>query len=330
MGETPRFRTRMTRIHSIDYLKLVLAAAIVWAHAVLLSGHFTATTYVFGQGLVRTAVPSFALISGFLFHATHKRGRTRRWLLGLSACYAGALLAYAPLWLPGLTTPGQVVASVLLGPLHLWYLAALIVAVLGLAAVLALSPTPRIARRWLLGLIPVTLGAGMTLQGIDFFTAWDLPLNSYRNGLFVEFPFAAAGYLIAARVARDGTDWLPSLRMLVPLLSALAGLRLIEAALSMRFFGLSPAAPPEFPPLAVAFSVTLLASLLKARLPQPPVSLGFYSMVVYFLHYLVLIGLLYLGVAALVPLFLGGLTLSLLPAAAIWWFLSVRRLSRAT
>ena len=54
----------MPRIHSIDVLKLIIAAGVVWAHATLLTLQGGVVAYVLGQGLVRTVVPTFAVISG--------------------------------------------------------------------------------------------------------------------------------------------------------------------------------------------------------------------------------------------------------------------------
>jgi surface polysaccharide O-acyltransferase-like enzyme len=282
------------RLQSIDYLKALLAGCVVWAHAVLLTGYVSVPAYLFGQGLVRLAVPGFAVLSGYLFHRTWSRGKALPWVAGLLVVYAFWCLFYLPIWLDGSMGLADIALVLLVGPIHLWYVAALALALVLMTAILA-TADPTTALNRLKVLAPLCLLAGFSLQAVDFFTAHDIPLNGYRNGLFVEFPYAAFGFLIAARVHRLGPAALPPVGVLVIALVALAALRLVEAALSMHFFGLSVVAPPEFPPLAAGFCVTLLLICLRLRLPAPPVPLGFISMAVYFLHYMALLGLLSLG-----------------------------------
>ncbi len=312
----------MTRIHAIDLLKLVVATGVVWAHAVLLSGHVTPATYLFGQGLVRTAVPTFAAISGFLFHSTYRNGKSLRWLTMLLGVYLFWCLIYLPVWLPHPATPRALAADVLLGPIHLWYMAALLAALALIALILTLVPDAARARRWLLGLALGGLFTGTLVQSVDFFTGIDVPLNGYRNGLLVEFPYAVFGYLIADRLRREGRDWLPSGLWLGAGLALLALLRLIEAWLSLRWFGLSVVAPPEIPFLAAAFSVAVLLATLRLNIPAPPVNLGFVSMMLYFLHYGVLLGALHLGIGNVTLLLAIGIAL---PFAAALLILQILR-----
>ena len=199
----------MTRVHSIDVLKLLVALGVVWAHAVLLGSHYTDANYIFGQGIVRAAVPTFATISGFLLYSTWHRGKTPRWVGLMVATYLFWCLIYAPVWRPQGMEAGEIVLLILTGPLHLWYMAALVLAVGLMALVLTLSPDEGTAHRRLLILGVITLPLGAALQAVDFFTGLDLPLNAYRNGLFVEFPYAAFGFLVAARLRRLGRDSLP-------------------------------------------------------------------------------------------------------------------------
>lgn len=296
----------MPRLYAIDALKVLLALGVVWAHAVLLGGHFSEANYLFGQALVRPAVPTFALVSGFLFHFTWRRGTTRRWLAVVGAAYLFWCLVYAPVWLPDTPDLGHALVRLVFGPLHLWYMAALVLAVAMITAILHWTPGGKVTRRWLLGLAIALLLVGNALQAVKFFTPIDVPLNAYRNGVFVEYPYAAFGFLLAGRVAREGRDWMPSAPRLWLLLAGLAGLRLIEAWLSLHAFGLSPAAPPEFPPLAVAFSLTLAMACLRLDLPKLRLPMPAISMSIYFLHYMVILGTLSLGIHALVPQLLLG------------------------
>ncbi|MBN8292417.1 acyltransferase family protein [Rhodobacter sp. NTK016B] len=316
----------MTRIHSIDYLKFLIASCVVWAHAVLLSGHFHVPTYLFGQGLVRNAVPVFAMISGFLLHATHRKGRTARWLTVLGCAYLFWCLVYLPIWLDDShMSMRDLIYQLIFGPLHLWYMAALVVAVAMVMAVLRLASSERVAQYWLAGSAVVLLLTGSAIQSVDFYTSIDMPLNSYRNGAFVEYPFVAMGYLLAGLIRQKGLDWLPRARVLWLILAGLAVLRLIEAAFSLHYAGLSPAAPPELPPLAVAFCATLLLAMMRTPLPAPRAPLGMISMFVYFLHYIVILTMLSIGIDNVWLLTATGVAIPALATYALIWTLGIVR-----
>jgi len=308
---------RMTRLHSIDALKFLIALGVVWAHAVLLGSHFTAANYLIGQGLVRTAVPTFAVISGFLFHVTARNGNTGRWILTMLAAYAFWCAVYAPVWLPHDLAPRGILADLVTGPLHLWYMAALVLAVTMISAVLHLSPDERTARKRLLWLAFGLLLSGTALQAVDFFSAHHIPLNAYRNGIFVEFPYAVFGFLIASHLQRNGREALPRAGILAVIVAVLALLRLGEAALSLSLAGLSPVAPPEFPPLAVAFSLSVLLLAIRLDLPKPPFNLAYLSMMIYFLHYMALLGALHLGITGQSGMILLGVLVPVVLAIAL-------------
>lgn len=309
----------MTRIHSIDYLKLLVAGLVVMGHSGLFIGDVGAAGYVAGFAIVRAAVPTFAVVSGFLLHSTWQHGRARLWLLKLVVAYVAWVLFYGPIWWPSPPTPAAVAHDLIFGPLHLWYISALILAVAMLLGVLSLVPDPARARRALLWSAVAALLAGTAAQGVHFFSPVDLPLNAYRNGVFVEYPYAVFGFLLADRIQRRGIDSLPLRGMAGLLLAVLATLRLGEAMLYVSIYGSKLDFPPEFPFLAAAFSVAILVYTLRLRLPEPPVNLAFLAVVVYFLHlFLMLVGMKF-GVSGLWELGAVGFFGSLLVALALLW-----------
>jgi len=303
----------MTRVHSIDYLKFVVACVVVLAHTGLFVGDVGAFGYVLGFSYARAAVPTFAVVSGFLFHSTWQHGRARMWLVKLLVAYVAWVIFYAPIWWPDSPTVGAVAHDLIFGPLHLWYIAALFVAVFLLLAVLTVVPDPARARRTLVLLATGALLAGTVLQGIHFFTPADLPMNAYRNGVFVEFPYAAFGFLLADRLQRRGIGSMPDHRTVWRLFLLLAALRLGEALIYLRLYGSRLDFPPEFPFLAAAFSVALLLWTLRLRLPEPPVNLAFLSVLIYFLHLLVMIVAMRFGITG----FAGMAALGILVPTAI-------------
>ncbi|WRH62470.1 MAG: acyltransferase [Fuscovulum sp.] len=302
----------MPRIHSIDVLKLIIAAGVVWAHATLLTLQGGVVAYVLGQGLVRTVVPTFAVVSGFLFHSTFHHGRARAWLIRLGLFYLLWTVLYLPVWWPQDPTLGTVVQDLIFGPIHLWYMAALMLALVVLRVVLLLAGDDRRGRRWLIWLGLIFLLCGTTLQGVDFFSDATLSMHTWRNGVFFEFPFVVIGYLVADRIRRRGMGWLPSAGQAWAVLGGLALLRLGEAALSLDLFGLSIFAPPEFPFLTAAFALMILLVALRTEVPPVPVNIAFLSMMIYFLHFIVLLAALRLGVTQIWALMGLGLGLPVL------------------
>lgn len=315
----------MPRIHSIDYLKLIIASGIVWAHVMMLSQQGGAVDYLIGQGLVRTVVPTFAVISGFLFHSTLQRGKAVRWILQLMALYAFWWLAYLLEWLPYVGDTRTMILEAVFGPLHLWYVVALIVAAVMITLIHQVAGGGRTGRLALLWIAVLCLLIGTGLHAVHYFTDAHLSIHLYRNGPFLIFPYAALGYLMADRLSRLGDGWMPSLRTGCLILSGLAILRIAEAWLALIVFGASYEAPPEFPLLAVAFSAMFVLVALRIRLPEPPVNLAFLSMLIYFLHFMVVVTLLNFGITRVfvltalgvaIPAVLGVAMLALAPVAA--------------
>ncbi len=307
----------MPRIHSIDVLKLIIAAGVVWAHATLLTLQGGVVAYVLGQGLVRTVVPTFAVLSGFLFHSTFHHGSARGWLIRLGLFYLIWTALYLPVWWPQDPTFGVVVQELIFGPVHLWYMAALMLALVTLRVVLLLAGDDRQGRWWLMALGLVFLLCGTVLQAVGFFGEAGVSMHTWRNGVFFEFPFVVIGYLVADRIRRRGTDWLPGVRQAWAILGVLALLRLAEAGLSLHLFGLSIFAPPEFPFLSVAFSLMVLLVALRTNVPRLPVNIAFLSMMIYFLHFIVLLGAIHFGVTSVWALMALGMGLPMLAGGAL-------------
>ncbi|NBE07595.1 acyltransferase family protein [Paragemmobacter ruber] len=315
----------MPRIHSIDYLKLIIASGIVWAHVMMLTQQGGAVDYVIGQGLVRTVVPTFAVISGFLFYSTLQRGKAVRWILQLTALYAFWWLAYLLEWLPYVGDRRTIILEAVFGPLHLWYVVALIMAVVMITVIHRLAGGGRTGRLVLVWSAVICLLIGTGLHSVHYFTDAHLSIHVYRNGPFLIFPYAVLGYLIADRLNRQGDGWMPSLQAGCLILLGLALLRLAEAGLALITFGASFEAPPEFPVLAVAFSAMFVLVALRVRLAEPPVNLAFLSMLIYFLHFMVVVTLLNFGITRVfvltalgvaVPAVLGLGMLALAPVVA--------------
>jgi hypothetical protein len=309
----------MERIHSLDVLKLIIACGVVWAHAMLMTNQGAELAYLFGQGLVRTVVPTFAVVSGFLFYFTLERGKAQVWLARLALFYLFWCAVYLPLWWPKPFAPVDLAENLFFGPMHLWYMAALMQALCLLMLVKKHAKTATSLRRWLLWTAVPLMLLSTTIQAFDYFSSLHLTVNAFRNGLFYEYPFAVFGYLVAEKVTRDGLSALPKARVLWLVLAGLAVLRLAEAWGMMRSFGVNMVAPPDFPLLLAAFAVTMLLVTLRTTLPKAPVNLSFISMMIYFLHVGFLVVALYLGYRDIWVLMALGLGMPVLAAMVVLW-----------
>ena len=190
-------------------------------------------------------------------------------------------------------------------------------AILILLGVLNAIPDPRRARRALVWLAMAGLLTGTVLQALHYFTPVDLPMNAFRNGVFVEFPYAVFGFLLADRISRKGPSALLPERFVAAALALLAALRLAEATFYLHLYGPDLNFPPEFPFLAAAFSLCLLVFTLRLRLPPPPADFAFLSVMVYFLHFFVLLVALKLGIGSFAGLAVAGIAVPVMIGLAI-------------
>lgn len=297
----------MDRVHSIDYLKLLVACVVVLAHSGLFVGDVGALGYVLGAGLARAAVPVFAVVSGFLFYGTWRQGRARRWLIRLFLFYLAGLAFYLPIWLPEVPTAQAVALELIFGPMHMWYIAALFVAVFLLIGVLARVSDAGRARIVLLTLALAALVLGAVLQAVDFFTPVEFSMHVTRNGLFLHFPYVVLGFLLAERWQRCGSAGLPSHRQVGLALALLVALRLGEAMIYLSLYGSDLVFGPELPVLAAPLAVGLLLFALRLNLPEPRVSPSFLSIAVYFLHLFCMIVAMKFGIDGFAGLALAGI-----------------------
>jgi len=269
------------RSGSVDLFKFLLAVMVVGVHVPLFADLHPDAGTLLTQGLYRIAVPAFLCLTGY-YLALGRPGTwqkaTRRFLL-LFLIWS---VIYAPTWADDVLAADHplraMIEPLLFGFWHLWYLAALCVA-LPLLALLYRLPSPL-----LLGLATALFLAGFALQHAHLLTgqALTLPLPLYRNGLFLALPFLILGHLLRRHALPERIG--PT-RLAVLALAATA-LLLAEALLMQRLAGhtgfadfrlaLLPAAPA-----ATALALSLAAHPLGTAMPR---DLGAIAMGLYLLH----------------------------------------------
>lgn len=306
----------MRRIHSLDYLKVLLAIGVVFGHAILIQNQLVPWSYVLGNGLLRSLVPTFSILSGYCFFVTYSRGRAGKWLAGLILLYLFWIVFYAPIWANRDTTAAEVLRVLLLGTMYLWYIAGMIVDAALLVGFLRLGERTRTGT-WPLRI--AALACALVATVLAFWSFWrepGLPMDVLRNGATVIFPFFAVGYLMAGRVCDHGLDSLPRPRTLWLIVAALFALRLLEAYLGMRTYGVSLHAFPELPFLSYPAAILLFLAFLRTEIPEAPVNLSLWSASIYFLHIFLILFLRHFGIETLWAYVISGVAGSVLVAVA--------------
>lgn len=307
----------MYRIYSLDYLKLVLAVLVAFGHTSWLQSHPTPLAAMLGNGLMRTIVPLFCIVSGYFFHAAVARGDGVKWLRRVLALYLIWMAVYLPFWLGQVHDLISLIKTLVFGYFHLWFmagilLAGLVIMVLGrLTHVLALrSEVPLLA-----GAAAICAVIGVVLQYLHLFGDGGIGVRKFSNGLFMCFPYVTIGYLFARRVARGGMAALPPRRQV--LWAAAIGSVLIMAEARNVQITWGSNAMLDVPLSAYLAAPALFLATLGTEMPAPGIRLDPISAAIYFMHVLGLILAARLGITHLAGLMLFSVGLPALIALAL-------------
>ena len=206
------------RSSAIDPLRLMLAVAVLALHTGLPDAAPALVRQGLVNGLYRLAVPVFALISGFFFLGAVRHGRAGAYLSRIVMLYALWMMLYLPRYAPAIEDARHAVQQVLVGYFHLWFLPGMILAAALIWALSRLGAGGRV-----IALVAgLAAAAGLGMQFLVLSGRIQIPLDYYRNGAFVIFPFFAVGYLLA--LWRDRLmAWRPSLGVVALALAAVVG-----------------------------------------------------------------------------------------------------------
>lgn len=194
----------MQRNAGTDGLKIALAMMVVALHASLFTETAEYLNYIFVNGLLRIAVPTFFIINGFYFYPLIAKNRPfLGWAKRLGVLYGIWMMLYLPFYWPEHleATRDQIglLEKFIFGYHHLWYL----VGTLGAGAVLYLLR--RRSDKQLLVSGVALFVIGYVIQDISIYAPPEDGLAGYlfrsgwlfRNFLFFGFPLFSMGYLIA-------------------------------------------------------------------------------------------------------------------------------------
>ncbi|MBB4035663.1 surface polysaccharide O-acyltransferase-like enzyme [Dysgonomonas hofstadii] len=180
----------MERIIRLDYFRLILSLLVITIHMQPLFGEDSLAGWLISNGIARIAVPFFFILSGyFISTKLDDRKYTKNYLLHLLIMYIVWSLLYLPTYYQEIE-PRSFITSALLGYYHLWFLPALIIAVILLLIVKRFINNDRII-----------LYTGFPLFIIGYYLEYKgLYYRTYCNGLFFGYPFLVLGYCINKRI----------------------------------------------------------------------------------------------------------------------------------
>lgn len=275
------------RFYSIDYLRVILAAFVVFGHAHFGYATFGEAWIVGANSVFRAAVPVFAVISGFFLLHSFQRGHFLAWCKRIFALYViWSLIYYAFVGAIG-DASWISIRSFVLGFWHLWFLQGLLIS----AVMLALLR--RFGARVLIASAAVCAVTGVVLQYAHLTGHLDIPMEIYRSGPCLLFPYVCMGYLIAEGYDSSARSGRTSYGLSTPQLVFLAGLglclALAENAVELAVLGNGRIL--EIPSGLFLMCPAIFALTLRVNMPATAWPLARISSAIYILHVFFVFGL---------------------------------------
>ena len=180
----------------VDFAKVAMAFMVLAIHTGFLSEVNGPIEHLLDQGLFRIAVPLFFIFNGYYLGRDIDDSRgTFTLIKRVLLLYGFWMLVYAPFYwyVEGASLFASfknILRNFIAGYFQMWYLIGMVYALVLL---------------WLLRKLPVALLVtvamllllgGVALQYLNAYTAANLPVSYYRNGILFGFPFMVAGYLV--------------------------------------------------------------------------------------------------------------------------------------
>jgi Predicted acyltransferases len=176
---------------AFDVLKLILAVMVVGAHTYVLHSEYPQDSFLLYNGLFRIAVPLFFIMNGFFLPSPNTPQKYKSSIVKIILLYGVWMALYSPIYVNIAMDIGLkfLAKDIIMGYWHLWYLAALI------QALIILYMIRNIPARAQLILVFSLYTIGSAIQYYAFFYQPEkVPYFIYRNALFFGLPFIVMGY----------------------------------------------------------------------------------------------------------------------------------------
>lgn len=179
----------MERNVFLDYFKIFISIFIVCSHMHPLFGYENFGGWCISNGIGRLAVPLFFIINGFYTYSKLTDYQAvKKYIKHLTLIYLVWTLIYSPFFITSVRVK-DIVAIILTGYYHLWYMPAAIIAIILLYFVKKYIKNDYYIL--LLGLILYIAGFILSHYANKIFY--------YRNGITIGFIFVAIGYFIKSK-----------------------------------------------------------------------------------------------------------------------------------
>ena len=179
----------MERNVLLDYLKIFISIFIVCSHMQPLFGYENFGGWYISNGIGRLAVPLFFIINGFFICSKlDDYQAVKKYVKHLILIYLVWTLIYSPFFITSVRVK-DIIAIILTGYYHLWYMPAVIIAIILLYFIKKYIKNDYYIL--LFGLILYIVGFILSHYANKIFY--------YRNGITIGFIFVAIGYFIKSK-----------------------------------------------------------------------------------------------------------------------------------
>ncbi|MHA2937667.1 acyltransferase family protein [Vibrio sp. RC27] len=277
----------MNRNIALDILKLSMALMVVGLHSDFLRDISPLWNFLTVHGIFRAAVPIFFLINGFYFYPVLLKNNQLYWFKRFFTLYIFWTIIYSYFWMENPKFPFYLVflKNIIIGYYHLWYVPAL------LGAAMILTTVKNISVKKLIISIILTFICGVLMQYIGIYHLYEGSIAdeilkhdfTYRNLLFLSYPFFCLGYLINKFSLYDNVSFRSIIVFILIGLFALLGESYVNFYQDGKRGGFD-----TFLSLML-FCPFVFLFFIKLNIPHKGKELALYSSSIYFIHKLVLI-----------------------------------------
>lgn len=260
----------MERNITLDYFKLFLAVLVITIHLPIepTTPRWLYWLYHegFSNGLARIAVPSFFILSGYYLDINNKI-KVRKYIIHIGTLYIVWMLFYLPYY--SFLDFKSMLITLIGGFWHLWYLIALIEAVIIFYVI-----NKAIKKKLGLFIIAFLLFVSGYVLELSYPYANNIDLYKYRNFLFVGLPFLILGHLIKGINISEYQKWV---KLILPVFFILF---FFEVAISYSYLHIADI----YLSLFIICPLLLIFLLNYPQYTSLPNSLGALSLAIYLIH----------------------------------------------
>lgn len=281
----------MQRNTTLDSTKIILSFMVIAVHCSFLSEYNSLIYYIVINSLFRICIPVFFIINGYYLYFSIKKNEIKPWLIKATIIYLFLMVLYAHFWLD-LTSFNlwKIIFKITFGYFHLWYLPAMIFGSLCLFFLKDLPNRVLFFISMFLFIIGLTIQYTARFHLLSHYILIDKITNNlsfYRNFLFIGFPFITLGFLIhKIRIIQKVNRNMILFSFLTFII-----LFTLENILIQNNIATIPIVEFQIS-YWIGAPLLFIIVMKKSKFTSTKNSLSFYSMIIYFIHPIIILFLL--------------------------------------